>query len=101
MYDQYLNVQRNAVQCSSAECSTVKCNAVQWSVNQCSVHKNFAKVKVSQKGCIFFVCLLLSPPFRRTILLPGLLEHQQAVQEDATDKWKMVLQDIYRYNMLF
>jgi len=32
----------------------------------------------------------------RTILLPGLLEHQQAVQEDATDKWKMVLQDIYR-----
>jgi len=32
----------------------------------------------------------------RTILLPGLLEHQQAVQEDATDKWKMILQDIYR-----
>ena len=32
----------------------------------------------------------------RTILLPGLLEHQQAVQEDATDKWKMVLQDVYR-----
>ena len=28
----------------------------------------------------------------RTILLPGLLEHQQAVQEDATDRWKMVLQ---------
>lgn len=32
----------------------------------------------------------------RTILLPGLLEHQQAVQEDATDRWKMILQDIYR-----
>jgi tyrosine-protein kinase Fer len=28
----------------------------------------------------------------RTILLPGLLEHQQAVQEDATDRWKMILQ---------
>merc|ERR1719309_1147537 len=32
----------------------------------------------------------------RTILLPGLLEHQQAVQEDATDRWKMILQDVYR-----
>jgi len=32
----------------------------------------------------------------RTILLPGLLEHQQAVQEDSTDKWKMILQDIHR-----
>jgi len=32
----------------------------------------------------------------RTILLPGLLEHQQAVQEDATDRWKMVLQDVAR-----
>lgn len=32
----------------------------------------------------------------RTILLPGLLEHQQAVQEDATDRWKMVLQEVYR-----
>jgi len=32
----------------------------------------------------------------RTILLPGLLEHQQAVQEDNTDKWKMILQDIHR-----
>ena len=28
----------------------------------------------------------------RTILLPGLLEHQQAVQEDAADRWKMLLQ---------
>lgn len=32
----------------------------------------------------------------RTILLPGLLEHQQAVQEDAADRWKMVLQDVSR-----
>ena len=32
----------------------------------------------------------------RTILLPGLLEHQQAIHEDATDRWKMILQDIYR-----
>ena len=28
----------------------------------------------------------------RTILLPGLLEHQQAVQEDMIDKWKLILQ---------
>ena len=33
----------------------------------------------------------------RTILLPGLLEHQQAIHEDSTDRWKMILQDIYRY----
>jgi len=32
----------------------------------------------------------------RTILLPGLLEHQQAIHEDSTDRWKMILQDIYR-----
>jgi len=32
----------------------------------------------------------------RTILLPGLLEHQQAVQEDATDRWKMILQEVSR-----
>jgi len=32
----------------------------------------------------------------RTILLPGLLEHQQSVHEDAIDRWKMILQDIYR-----
>ena len=32
----------------------------------------------------------------RTILLPGLLEHQQAIHEDSTDRWKMVLQDLYR-----
>jgi len=32
----------------------------------------------------------------RTILLPGLLEHQQAVQEDAADRWKMLLQDVSR-----
>ena len=31
----------------------------------------------------------------RTILLPGLLEHQQAIHEDSTDRWKMILQDIY------
>ena len=33
----------------------------------------------------------------RTILLPGLLEHQQAIHEDSTDRWKMILQDIYRF----
>ena len=33
----------------------------------------------------------------RTILLPGLLEHQQAIHEDSTDRWKMIMQDIYRY----
>jgi len=32
----------------------------------------------------------------RTILLPGLLEHQQAVQEDATDRWKMIMQEVSR-----
>jgi len=32
----------------------------------------------------------------RTILLPGLLEHQQAVQEDSTDRWRMVLQEVVR-----
>ena len=34
----------------------------------------------------------------RTILLPGLLEHQQAVQEDMIDKWKLILQasDLHR-----
>jgi len=32
----------------------------------------------------------------RTILLPGLLEHQQAVQEDQTDRWKIVMQEISR-----
>jgi len=32
----------------------------------------------------------------RTILLPGLLEHQQAVQEDCVDKWKIILQDLQR-----
>merc|ERR1712098_500118 len=26
----------------------------------------------------------------------GLLEHQQSVHEDAIDRWKMILQDIYR-----
>ena len=29
----------------------------------------------------------------RTILLPGLLEYQQAVQEDMIDKWKLILQE--------
>ena len=29
----------------------------------------------------------------RTILLPGLLEYQQAVQEDMIDKWKLILKD--------
>ncbi len=29
----------------------------------------------------------------RTILLPGLLEHQQAIQEDMVDKWKICLQE--------
>ena len=28
----------------------------------------------------------------RTILLPGLLEHQQAIQEDMVDKWKIIMQ---------
>jgi len=32
----------------------------------------------------------------RTILLPGLLEHQQAVQEDMIDKWKLILQDVQK-----
>ena len=36
----------------------------------------------------------------RTILLPGLLEHQQAIHEDSTDRWKMILQDIYRFVIL-
>ena len=29
----------------------------------------------------------------RTILLPGLLEYQQAVQEDMIDKWKLILSE--------
>ena len=29
----------------------------------------------------------------RTILLPGLLEYQQAIQEDMIDKWKLILRD--------
>ena len=29
----------------------------------------------------------------RTILLPGLLEYQQAVQEDMIDKWKLILRE--------
>ena len=29
----------------------------------------------------------------RTIMLPGLLEYQQAVQEDMIDKWKLILRD--------
>ena len=32
----------------------------------------------------------------RTILLPGLLEHQQAIQEDMVDKWKIILQEVQR-----
>jgi len=32
----------------------------------------------------------------RTILLPGLLEHQQAVQEDMVDKWKLILQEVQK-----
>lgn len=32
----------------------------------------------------------------RTILLPGLLEHQQAIQEDMIEKWKIILQEIQR-----
>jgi len=30
----------------------------------------------------------------RTVLLPGLLEHQQAIQEDMIDKWKIALQEV-------
>jgi hypothetical protein len=32
----------------------------------------------------------------RTILVPGLLEHQQAIQEDMVDKWKIVMQEVQR-----
>ena len=34
----------------------------------------------------------------RTILLPGLLEHQQAIQEDMIEKWKIVLQEVQMYS---
>ena len=34
----------------------------------------------------------------RTILLPGLLEHQQAIQEDMIEKWKIVLQEVQIYS---
>lgn len=32
----------------------------------------------------------------RTLLLPCLLEHQQAIQEDMIDKWKIILQEVQR-----
>jgi tyrosine-protein kinase Fer len=34
----------------------------------------------------------------RTILLPGLLEHQQAIQEDNIEKWKIVLQEMQKFS---
>ncbi|GLV31114.1 FER tyrosine kinase [Carabus blaptoides fortunei] len=36
----------------------------------------------------------------RTVLLPGLLEHQQAVQETFVQTWKQVLQDVAQYSDL-
>eukprot|EP00088_Acartia_fossae_P059822 TRINITY_DN7150_c0_g1_i1.p1 TRINITY_DN7150_c0_g1~~TRINITY_DN7150_c0_g1_i1.p1 ORF type:complete len:868 (+),score=211.06 TRINITY_DN7150_c0_g1_i1:62-2665(+) len=47
----------------------------------------------------YVLCLCEAAEFERdmrTILLPGLLEHQQATQEDGTDRWKMILQEVAR-----
>lgn len=60
-------------------------------------HKTCKKLHLTHNEYVMLLCE--ASEFERdmrTILLPGLLEHQQAIQEDMIEKWKIILQDIQR-----
>ena len=57
-------------------------------------HKSCRKLHSTHNEYILMLCE--ASEFERdlrTILLPGLLEYQQAIQEDMIDKWKLILRD--------
>ena len=61
-------------------------------------HKCCRKLHLTHNDYVLLLCE--ASEFERdmrTILLPGLLEHQQAIQEDMVDKWKIILQEVQRY----
>ena len=60
-------------------------------------HKCCRKLHLTHNDYVLLLCE--ASEFERdmrTILLPGLLEHQQAIQEDMVDKWKIILQEVQR-----